>query len=81
MSDEDDLLKIDREITQTENAIRTVKEDYERTVNPQFATGNHRSIWTAPPEYFDPYIEAGKILGVLTARRRMLRMKMNWKGN
>ena len=81
MSDDAELAKIDKEIRQTEETIRTVKEDYERTVNPQFATGNHRSIWTAPAAYFGPYIDAGKSLGELTARRRMHRMKMNWKGN
>lgn len=70
------LIQVDKEVLEAEKAIRALKSAYEDVVNPQFKIGSHRSIWSAGADYREPFTDAVKRLGELTAERRALRRKL-----
>jgi hypothetical protein len=69
------LTQVEKDVAETEKAIRAFKAAYEDAVNPQFKIGSHRSIWSAGASHRDPFTDAVKRLGELTAERRTLRRK------
>jgi pyruvate/2-oxoglutarate dehydrogenase complex dihydrolipoamide acyltransferase (E2) component len=76
-SDRARLAEIEKEISAAEKQARDFKVKYEETVDPQFKIGNHRSIWTADPVYFEPFLEAVKKLGALPPERRELLKRLS----
>ncbi|CAN5716875.1 hypothetical protein BH11PSE3_BH11PSE3_18950 [soil metagenome] len=71
-----ELVKAEQMITETEAEIRGLSAAYAAVANPHDLIGSHRSIWSAPDEYREPFTEATKRLGELTAKRRALKSRV-----
>jgi hypothetical protein len=68
-----ELVSIEKKIAEAEREILDLSNAYAAVVGPTDLVGSHRSIWSAPEAYRDPFTEATKRLGELTAKRRALK--------
>ena len=71
-----ELIKAEQKIAEIEAEIRELSSAYAAVANPGDRLGAHRSIWSAPDKYREPFTEATKRLGELTAKRRALKSKI-----
>jgi|GEM_PF-2265765 len=70
-----ELTQVEQKILETEKEIRGFSAAYAAAADPNDQIGSHRSIWSAPDLYREPFTEATRRLGELTARRRALKGK------
>ena len=71
-----ELTQVEQKIAETEKKIGDFSKAYSLVVDPHDQLGSHRSIWSAPDHYRDPFTDATKQLGELTAKRRALQNKL-----